>query len=206
MTAFRIRPTGWLKSSRPVIAGCASSSPGDRTSASTTTVESSPVSSARPWAKTLGSLSTYTTRAPGVTRCAIWWVFCAVGRPEPRSRNCETPWPAMYVTARPSAARLSRAPLPPSDMARIASSATARSTAKLSWPPRIASYTRATLGTVVSMSGGAGVGPGLARLMPLSAMSWSPRRRANREENAMIFLCELYPGIDAIADRKKRIR
>ena len=60
----------------------------------------------------------------------------------------------MYLTARPSAARLSRAPLPPSAIVRIASSATARSTAKLSLPPRMASYTRATLGTVVSISGG----------------------------------------------------
>jgi hypothetical protein len=41
----------------------------------------------------------------------------------------------MNLTARPSAARLNRAPLPPSPMVRIASAATTRSTAKLSLPP-----------------------------------------------------------------------
>ena len=90
----------------------------------------------------------------GVIVWAIWCVFCTVGRPEPRSRNWVTPWPTMYLTARPRAARLRRAPLPSSPIVLTAAAATARSTAKLSLPPRIASYTRATLGCVVSISGG----------------------------------------------------
>ncbi len=60
----------------------------------------------------------------------------------------------MSLTARPSAARFIRAPFPSSPIAATACRATSRSTAKLSLPPRMASYTRATLGFVVSIVGG----------------------------------------------------
>ena len=49
------------------------------------------------------------------------------------------PRAAMNRTERPSIARLSRAPLPPSPIALTDNPATARSTAKLSLPPRMAS-------------------------------------------------------------------
>ena len=120
----------------------------------TTIVEA--LSASRAWActRTLMSLSTYTTRAAGFTACTLSCVFCTVGSPDPRSRNWSMPWLAMNRTARPRTARLYRAPLPSSGSALNASAATARSTAKLSLPPRIASYTRATLGLVASTSGG----------------------------------------------------
>jgi len=153
MSALRIRPTGLPKSRKPRTSLIASSLSGVLMSARTTVVEASSASSARPCRNTLGSLSTYTTRAERFIVCAIWCVFCTVGRPEPRSRNWVTPWATMYLTARPSAARFIRAPLPSSPMAFMASMATIRSTSKLSLPPRIASYTRATLGFVVSISG-----------------------------------------------------
>src|SRR3984957_9845138 len=153
-----------------------------------TVVEASSASSAWPCRNTLGSLSTYTTREARFIVWAIWCVFCTVGRPEPRSRNWVTPWPTMYLTARPRAARLRRAPLPSSPIVLTAAAATARSTAKLSLPPRIASYTRATLGTVVSISGGTCPGSSLAHVMSpsavsLSAMSPPSGRRASRDAN-----------------------
>ena len=144
------------------------------------------MSSAWPWTYALGSLSTYTTRTAGLTACAIWWVFCTVGRPEPRSRNWATPSRAMNRTARPSAARLSRAPPPPSPIALTASAATARSTAKLSLPPRIASYTRATLGLVVSTSGGTYAGSNLVHAMSLSRHAKPSPTTAAKESPRMI--------------------
>ena len=63
-------------------------------------------------------------------------------------------------------------PLPPSPIALTASAATARSAAKLSLPPRMASYTRATLGLVVSISGGTYAGSTLVHAM-------SPRATPN---------------------------
>ena len=49
------------------------------------------VSRARAWARTIGSLSTYTMRASGVTACATSCVFSMAGSPVPMSRNCRTP-------------------------------------------------------------------------------------------------------------------
>src|SRR5580658_363045 len=70
----------------------------------------SPVLSARAWASTIGSLSTYTTCASGVIAWATWCTLPLVGRPVPRSRNCRIPASAArYRTARPRNARLARA-------------------------------------------------------------------------------------------------
>ena len=57
-------------------------------------------SSAVPCASTIGSLSTYTTRAPGVTcrtrSCVLPWV----GSPAPMSMNCRIPRSAIHRAAR----------------------------------------------------------------------------------------------------------
>ena len=49
------------------------------------------VSRARAWARTIGSLSTYTTRVSGATAWATSWTLGLVGMPVPMSRNCRTP-------------------------------------------------------------------------------------------------------------------
>ena len=93
------------------------------------------VSSARAWLSTIGSLSTYTTRASGSTDWATWCVLSAVGMPVPMSRNWRTPACAMYRTERPRNRRLARTPGTMVGVAAIARSAASRSEAKLSLPP-----------------------------------------------------------------------
>ena len=122
-----------------MIAGLLRIVSGWRTSAVTTVVAASPASWARPWVSTIGSLSTYATRALGLSSWAISWVLRAVGRPEPRSRNWSMPWSCRYLTARSSTWRLSMALAAACGNAAITSAATARSQGKLSLPPRIAS-------------------------------------------------------------------
>src|SRR5439155_579052 len=68
------------------------------------------VSSDRACASTIGSLSTYTMRAAGATRCATSCVLFAVGRPVPMSRNWRMPTsPARYRTTGAGKARETRA-------------------------------------------------------------------------------------------------
>ena len=50
-----------------------------------------PAISARAWASTIGSLSTYSTRDSGSISWATSWTFPALGMPVPMSRNCRTP-------------------------------------------------------------------------------------------------------------------
>ena len=101
-----------------------------------TVVLSFSASSARPWASTIGSLSTYTTFASGAYRWATWWTLSAVGSPLPRSTNCRT---GVLVTisriARISAPRLSGAICREPGRSLMNLSPNARSTAKLSLPP-----------------------------------------------------------------------
>jgi hypothetical protein len=71
--------------------GSPSTASGSRMSAVTTAVVPSLASSSPACAATIGSWSTYTTRASGATRCTAWWVLFWVGRPEPMSMNCRMP-------------------------------------------------------------------------------------------------------------------
>ena len=139
MTALSISPMGRLKSRKPITVGLVKMVSGQRISAMTAVVCGFSASSARPCTSTRGSLSTYTTRAAGLTAWAISWVFCAVGSPEPRSRNWSMPRADMYLTARPSVWRFMIALVRQPGNTVIARSATARSHAKLSLPPRTAS-------------------------------------------------------------------
>ena len=96
----------------------------------------SPVFSARAWASTIGSLSTYTTRASGVISRETWCTLPRVGSPVPRSRNWRMPAsPARNRTARPRNARLALAMSGTWGAARASRSAAIRSAAKLSCPP-----------------------------------------------------------------------
>jgi hypothetical protein len=85
---------------------------------------------------TIGSLSTYTTRDSGAIACATSWVLPAAGRPVPMSRNWRIPASAARnSTARPRKARLARTERDIFGSFFSASSAAARSAAKLSFPP-----------------------------------------------------------------------
>jgi hypothetical protein len=74
-------------------AGASSTAAGSRMSASMYDTLPSAVPATIPSdsASTSGSLSTYTTRAPGAAACAISWMFGEVGMPVPMSRNCRIP-------------------------------------------------------------------------------------------------------------------
>jgi hypothetical protein len=50
-----------------------------------------PAISARAWASTIGSLSTYSTRDSGAVSWATSWTLPAVGMPVPMSRNWRMP-------------------------------------------------------------------------------------------------------------------
>src|ERR1017187_3729193 len=109
----------------------------------------SPVFSAREWACTIGSLSTYTTRASGAIAWATWCTLPLVGSPVPRSRNWRIPHsPARNRTARPRNLRFSRARNGTSGACSVSFRAAIRSAAKLS-------YIRAAVATLASIPGGA---------------------------------------------------
>ena len=94
------------------------------------------VSRARAWARTIGSLSTYTTRASGAASWATSWTLGLVGMPVPMSRNWRTPASSTrWRTARLRKARLAAAISRMFGMAWIISSPRARSAGKLSLPP-----------------------------------------------------------------------
>ncbi|CAM5238093.1 hypothetical protein SFUMM280S_00248 [Streptomyces fumanus] len=84
---------------------------GSRKSASMYAVLPSGVLDSSPWERvsTIGSLSTYTTRAPGATDCAISCRLGEVGMPVPMSRNWRIPASsASQRTARFIQSRLAR--------------------------------------------------------------------------------------------------
>ena len=133
-TAPSSTATGRAKSIRPVASAAASTSAGRVRSPRMARV-SGVASSALAWLITTASMSTYTVPAPAAARCATSCVLSAVGRPEPISRNCVTPAPTQYRTARPRNARFSLASNGSCGTAAAASTAAARSAVKLSLPP-----------------------------------------------------------------------
>jgi hypothetical protein len=95
------------------------------------------VSSALACAKTIGSLSAYTTREDGATAWATSCTLFAVGNPVPMSRNCRMPASAARNrTTRPSHARFSRAEVRAIGVLASTFSAISRSAAKWFLPPR----------------------------------------------------------------------
>ena len=81
--------------------GSPSTAPGSRQSAVTSVVVPSAASSGPLYAATIGSWSTYTTRASGSTLRTASWVLLRVGRLAPMSMNWRTPWRAIHLAARP---------------------------------------------------------------------------------------------------------
>ena len=84
-------PIGWLKSSRlpaPTRTVSTSQDVGVEVGGGAFRLL---VSRARAWASTIGSLSTYTTRAVGAAAWATSCVLFADGRPVPMSRNWRMP-------------------------------------------------------------------------------------------------------------------
>jgi hypothetical protein len=79
-----------------------------------------PASSARAWVSTSGSLSTYTTRAPGAAARATSWVLSAVGSPDPVSTNWRTPPVVRHRREQHLAAGGTVGPAPEEDEARDA--------------------------------------------------------------------------------------
>jgi hypothetical protein len=120
-------PTGSLKSIRERTALLPVISAGRRMSAVTTMVLSFFASSACPCARTIGSMSTYATRASGTSRCATSCVLPAVGSPAPMSMNCRMPAAVMNRTARRRKARFSLASWRTPGMAFSTASTAARS-------------------------------------------------------------------------------
>ena len=122
----------WLRSSNsPARASTSSTS---RRSACTTVTRSGAVSIAAR-ENTSGSLSTYTTRAPGSPAWATSCTFGRFGSPLPMSMNCRIPASRRKPTARARNRRLPRTVSRISGMNRITCSAAARSASKLSVPP-----------------------------------------------------------------------
>ena len=87
-------------------------------------------------AATIGSWSTYTTRASGATLSTTSWVLPAAGRPQPMSMNWRMPWAAMNSAARWWKPRFDQAMSDSSGMISRSLSAAIRSTSKLFSPPR----------------------------------------------------------------------
>ena len=89
ITALRISPTGLLKSMKRVTPGIASSVSGSLMSARTTVVDGV-VGEQRPavQVRRSGRCPRTPHRTAGSAACAISCVFCTVGKPDPRSRNC----------------------------------------------------------------------------------------------------------------------
>src|SRR5450755_579080 len=107
--ATKSSAAGSPKSISSRIAGSPRMAAGSRRSARTMLVLPRPASRALACTCTIGSLSTYTIRDSGAISCATWWVFSAVGRTVPISRNGRIPAaPAGYCTARRRKARLAR--------------------------------------------------------------------------------------------------
>jgi hypothetical protein len=97
---------------------------------------SGPVTRARAWASTIGSLSTYSTRDSGATAWATSWTLPALGMPVPMSRNWRIPASAASQrTARPRKARWARTWVRIEGSCSAMASPTARSAGKLSLPP-----------------------------------------------------------------------
>ena len=85
---------------------------GSRRSAQITLIVPPLSRSARLCSSTMGSLSTYTTRAAGTTFWTTSCVFPTVGSPEPMSTNCRTPCCAIHLAARWWKPRLDHAAVP----------------------------------------------------------------------------------------------
>ncbi len=68
-----------------------------------------PFSNCSDCARTIGSLSTYTTRQFVLTDRTTSWVLPTVGSPEPMSTNWRTPRPAIHLAARWWKPRLAQA-------------------------------------------------------------------------------------------------
>ena len=99
-------------------------------------VFSDPPSSAVPCASTIGSLSTYTTRAPGVICCTRSCVLPWVGSPAPMSMNWRIPWSAIHRAARWWNDLFAQAESPISGTSALSRSPSSLSAAKLLVPPR----------------------------------------------------------------------
>ena len=136
MTAVISRPAGWPGSISSRACGLSRTLAGSRTSAWTKRVVPPSPSRSRACAATMGSLSTYRTRAPGL---AFWMASCVlplVGRPDPMSMNWRTPRSAIHRAARWWKPRLAQAASDSSGISVRMCSAAARSTGKLLVPPR----------------------------------------------------------------------
>jgi hypothetical protein len=95
-----------------------------------------PLSSSAEMSATIGSMSTYTTRASAATACTTSWVFPTVGSPDPTSMNCRIPCSASQRAARWWKLRFAQAASGRSGRAVMIRCAAIRSAGKLCLPPR----------------------------------------------------------------------